>query len=162
MKQIIILEGLNCPNCAARIEADVRKLAHVREANLNLMQQTLALEAEEDLFEAVEKIVHRYEPDVRCLRKSEPREETFDGKGMLLRMGIGAAIFAVGLVSKRFPVQLGLYIAAYAVLGCDVVLRALKNIVKGHVFDENFLMSLSSIGAFFIGEYPEAVAVMLF
>ena len=162
MKQEFVLEGLNCPNCAARIEADVKKRPQVQEVTLNLMQQTLTLEAEEDLFAKVEQIVHRYEPDVKVLGKRESREETFDVKGMLLRMGIGAAIFAAGLLVTPFPIRLGLLIAAYIVLGYDVVLSAVKNIVKGHVFDENFLMSLSSIGAFFIGEHPEAVAVMLF
>ena len=162
MKQVLILEGLNCPNCAARIEADVKKLPQVQEASLNLMNQTLTLEAEEDLVTAVEKIVHRYEPDVKVLGKSQPRESEFHVKGILLRMGIGAAIFAAGLLTKQFPLRLGLLIAAYITLGYDVVLSAVKNIVKGRVFDENFLMSLSSVGAFFIGEYPEAVAVMLF
>lgn len=167
MKQEFILEGLNCPNCAARIEADAGKLSGVATASLNLMKQTLVLETEKenDLFDKIEEIVHRYEPEVEVRRKSEPREESFDVKGMLLRMGIGAAIFAAGLLLRKvlpFPLQLAFYVIAYGILGYDVVLGAVRNIVKGHVFDENFLMSLSSMGAFFIGEYPEAVAVMLF
>ena len=167
MKQEFILEGLNCPNCGARIESDAGKLTGVTAASLNLMKQTLILETEneEDFFGKVESIVHRYEPDVKVRRKQEAVQESFDVKGMLLRMAAGAVLFAAGLLMGKgfpFPVQLGLYIAAYVVLGYDVVLSAVKNIVKGHVFDENFLMSLSSVGAFFIGEYPEAVAVMLF
>lgn len=167
MKQEFILDGLNCPNCAGRIEADAGKLTGVTAASLNLMKQTLILESvkEEDFFDKVETIVHRYEPDVNVRKKNEHVEEQFNVKGMLLRMAAGAAVFAAGLLTETvfpFPVRLGLFIAAYVVLGYDVVLRAVKNIAKGHVFDENFLMSLSSIGAFFIGEYPEAVAVMLF
>ena len=168
MKQEFILEGLNCPNCAARIESDVRKLSHVREASLNLMQQTLTLETEGklDLFDKVEAIVHRYEPDVAVRRKEQAaehhhHEQEFDVKKILLRMAVGAAVFAAGLLVKGIP-GLCLLVAAYLILGHDVVLSAVKNIIKGHVFDENFLMSLSSIGAFFIGESPEAVAVMLF
>ena len=169
MKRELILEGLNCPNCAAKIQADTEKLPEVSGAVLNLMKQTLTLEIskDEDIFGKVEKIVHRYEPDVKVRLKEDGHihQEDFDVKKMLLRMGVGAAIFAAGLLlggCVPFPVQLGLYIAAYGVLGYDVVLGAVKNILKGHVFDENFLMSLSSVGAFFIGEYPEAVAVMLF
>lgn len=167
MKQIFILAGLNCPNCAARIEADAGKLPEVKTAVLNLMNQTLILETDQeaDLLSKVESIVHCYEPDVKVRRKSEPKEETFDVKGMLLRMGFGAAVFLAGIFwgdSLSVIAGLTFYIAAYVILGCDVVLGAVKNILKGHVFDENFLMSLSSIGAFFIGEYPEAVAVMLF
>ena len=60
MKQEFILEGLNCPNCAAKIEADVGNLPQVTVASLNLMKQTLTLETREDVFDAVERIVHRY------------------------------------------------------------------------------------------------------
>ena len=167
MKQTILLQGLNCPNCAARIEADVKKLPAVKDAQLNLMKQTLMLEAEKDLLKQIEAIVHTYEPDVKVRLKEEGHihEESLDIKAMLLRMGIGAAVFALGIFwgdAQSVPVGLGIYIVAYLILGYDVVLSAVRNIVKGRVFDENFLMSLSSIGAFFIGEHPEGVAVMLF
>ena len=165
MKQEFVLEGLNCPNCAARIEADAGKLTGVTAASLNLMQQTLTLEIskDDDIFSKVERIVHSYEPDVKVRLKADEHthDHTHEGdtKKMILRMGIGAAAFAAAILSGG---KLPLYIAAYVILGYDVVVSAVRNIVKGHVFDENFLMSLSSIGAFFIGEYPEAVAVMLF
>ena len=163
MKQEFLLEGLNCPNCAARIEADAGKLPEVTASSLNLMKQTLTLEVSKDgdLFAKVEKIVHSYEPDVKVRLKAEhhDHDHDFNGKKMLLRMGLGAVVFAAGLLLGG---NLMLYIAAYVILGYDVVLGAVKNIVRGHVFDENFLMSLSSVGAFLIGEYPEAVAVMLF
>ena len=172
MKQEYILEGLNCPNCAARIEADVKKLPGVRNVQLNLMQQTLTLEAEEaDLFNKIQQIVHSYEPDVKVLGKEshthDHSHEHTESRTLLLRMGIGAAVFAaalilggLGVISQKL--RLLLLIGAYGILGADVVLSAVKNILKGRVFDENFLMSLSSIGAFFIGEQPEGVAVMLF
>jgi len=169
MKREFILEGLDCPNCAARIEADVGKLPEVSVASLNLMKQVLTLEVskEVDIFGKVERIVHRYEPDVKVRLKEEghTHEHDFDAKKMILRMGIGAAVFALGIFwgdARSVLVGLGIYLVAYGILGYDVVLSAVKNIVKGHVFDESFLMSISSIGAFFIGEYPEAVAVMLF
>ena len=166
MKQEFILEGLNCPNCGAKIETDAGKLAGVQRSSLNLMQQTLTLELEQeqDLFAQVEKIVHRYEPDVKVIRKTheaDHQHEEFDVKQMILRMAAGTIVFVAGLLAGGVPGLL-LLIAAYVILGYDVVLGAVRNIIKGHVFDENFLMSLSSIGAFFIGEYPEAVAVMLF
>ena len=129
------------------------------------MQQTLTLEIskDDDIFSKVERIVHSYEPDVKVRLKADEHTHDHahegDTKKMILRMGIGAAVFAAAiLLGGKLP----LYIAAYVILGYDVVVSAVRNIVKGHVFDENFLMSLSSIGAFFIGEYPEAVAVMLF
>ena len=117
MKLEFMLSGLNCPNCAAKIEADVRKLPEVKDASLNLMKQILALEVsrEEAVFEKVEQIVHRYEPDVKVRLKNEAQEENFDIKGMLIRMAVGAAVFAVGLAAGRF--RLWLLIAAYGILG---------------------------------------------
>ena len=167
MKREFILEGLNCPNCAARIEADVKNLSNVTGVSLNLMKQTLTLDfaGDGDIFSQVEKIVHRYEPDVGVREKNHAHAPEGNPRKMILRLAIGAIVFAAGIFwgdARSVPVGLGFYIVAYVILGYDVVLSAVKNIIKGHVFDENFLMSLSSIGAFFIGEYPEAVAVMLF
>ena len=168
MKLEFVLEGLDCPNCAARIQVDVGKLPDVAASRLNLIKQTLTLEVSKDeaIFGKVEKIVHSYEPHVKVRLKEDAHEHDHshedDPKKMLIRMAIGAAVFAAGIFLKPLPVKLIMYIVAYVILGGDVVLSAVKNIIKGRVFDENFLMSLSSIVAFFIGENPEAVAVMLF
>ena len=86
---------------------------------------------------------------------------------MTIRLAIGAAIYGIGMALTVFakvplPVELVFLIVSYIILGGDVVWQAVRNISKGRVFDEHFLMSVSTIGAFVIGEYPEAVAVMLF
>jgi Cd2+/Zn2+-exporting ATPase len=88
-------------------------------------------------------------------------------KGELIKISVGAGIFAVGMVIEHFftinpYALLAVFVAAYLILGSNIVLRALKNMVRGKVFDENFLMSVATIGAFAIGESAEAVAVMLF
>lgn len=85
-------------------------------------------------------------------------------KKRLWRIIIGAAVLAtaVFLNLNNEWLQIALFIISYIIVGGDVVKRAVKNIFKGQVFDENFLMSIATIGAFFIGEYPEGVAVMLF
>ena len=80
---------------------------------------------------------------------------------------MGAVVYAIGMaltVFAKLPTlaELAFLIVAYVILGWDVVWQAVKNITRGQVFDEHFLMSVSTIGAFAIGEYPEAVAVMLF
>lgn len=77
---------------------------------------------------------------------------------------IGAAVLATAVLLSLNNewLQIALFIISYIIVGGDVVKRAVKNIFKGQVFDENFLMSIATIGAFFIGEYPEGVAVMLF
>lgn len=87
------------------------------------------------------------------------------GEQRLLPILIGAGLFVVGLVLGWLQIPwapLGAYIAAYLVLGWQVLATAAKNLVKGHVFDENFLMSIATLGAFAIREFPEAVGVMLF
>ena len=82
----------------------------------------------------------------------------------LWRIIIGAAVLATAVLLSLNNewLQIALFIISYIIVGGDVVKRAVKNMFKGQVFDENFLMSIATIGAFFIGEYPEGVAVMLF
>ena len=77
---------------------------------------------------------------------------------------IGAIVYIIALAYKSNENLLSfiLFGASYLIIGGEVVLNAIKNILRGEIFDENFLMSIATIGAFFIGEYPEAVAVMLF
>lgn len=87
-----------------------------------------------------------------------------DEKALVIRLIAGGLLFLSALITESYNEYIGtaLFIISYIILGYDVVLHALKNILKGKVFDENFLMSIASIGAFLIGEHPEAVAVMLF
>ncbi len=186
IKRAYILAGLNCPNCSAKIEREVGEVDGVRSSNVNLIKQTLTIEIDDEVAatidEKVEEIVHKHEPDVSVNLRSEAENRTQVGKKvengdkkgkmdeeklMIVRLIVGAVIYGVGLAVTHFAnvplgVALALYIVPYVILGVDVLLRAVQNIVKGRIFDENFLMSLSTVGAFVIGEYPEAVAVMLF
>ncbi len=76
---------------------------------------------------------------------------------------MGSILFAIAVIgSFNLPFELTLYLSAYGLIGGDVVYKALRNIFRGDVFDENFLMSIATVGAFAIKEFPEAVAVMLF
>ena len=90
-----------------------------------------------------------------------------EDKKRTIRLAVGAVVYAIGMaltVFAKLPTlaELAFLIVAYVILGWDVIWQAVKNITRGQVFDEHFLMSVSTIGAFAIGEYPEAVAVMLF
>ena len=94
-------------------------------------------------------------------------------KRRIKRVGAGAAVYLAAVLSSRFApywefgswnisASLGVFLAAYVMIGGDVVKKAVKNIGQGQIFDENFLMTIATAGAFFVGEYAEAVAVMLF
>ena len=110
-----------------------------------------------------------HEHGCRCCHACDHHHEHehSGGKKLILRLSIGAFVYLAGLVltfaaDVPLHVELVFLIAAYIILGYDVVLEAVENIAHGQVFDENFLMTISTVGAFVIGEYPEAVAVMLF
>lgn len=165
MKKIFLLKGLDCPHCAAQIEKEVGLLPQVTSAQMNLMRQTLTVDsAGDDLLSQIQSIVHSHEPEVAVseLHRGHDHDHgTGQTRQTALRLVAGGVLFAVGLLTGGVP-SLVLLLAAYALLGWDVVLGAARNIVKGRVFDENFLMALATLGAFAIGEYHEAVAVMLF
>jgi Cd2+/Zn2+-exporting ATPase len=174
MKRIYALQGLDCANCAAKIEGAVKKLDCVSFAAVNFISGTLQVDVRDGhlshVRERIQELVHGFEPGVAVVeRDGAVREQGKKNEDItdLFRLIVGAAVFITGLLIQHFiPVNgyysMTVFILAYLILGVDIVLRALKNIVRGKVFDENFLMSVATIGAFIIGEYPEAVAVMLF
>ena len=182
MKRVFILKGLDCPNCSAKIEKEVGELDGVTSSTVNLMNQTLTVQAgtsvATSLLDTVTTIVHSHEPDVEVsekqleatapVKKDEKAAVYNDeDKKRTIRLAVGAVVYAIGMaltVFAKLPTlaELAFLIVAYVILGWDVVWQAVKNITRGQVFDEHFLMSVSTIGAFAIGEYPEAVAVMLF
>ena len=180
--KVYLLKGLDCPNCSAKIEKEVGELDGVTSSTVNLMNQTLTVQAgtsvAASLLDTVTTIVHSHEPDVEVsekqleatapVKKDEKAAVYNDeDKKRTIRLAVGAVIYAIGMaltVFAKLPTlaELAFLIVAYVILGWDVVWQAVKNITRGQVFDEHFLMSVSTIGAFAIGEYPEAVAVMLF
>ena len=106
---------------------------------------------------------HHHEHDHHCnCGHHHEHSEKSELPGILL----GAALFAAALLTEHFLgkawIHIPLFVASYLILGWEVLFTAGKNLVKGHVFDENFLMSLATLGAFAIGQFPEAVGVMLF
>ena len=170
------LEGLDCPNCAAMIEHDAAEAEGINAAAVNLVQQTLTVSApdcdRDALLRQITEIVHKHEPDVSVSLLTPGKADARPDEGraeriMVYRLIAGGAVFLAGLAAKLLlhaaaPVVLAIMLTAYIILGWDVVLRALRNITRGQIFDEHFLMSISTVGAFILGEYPEAAAVMLF
>ena len=165
----LTLEGLNCANCARKIEEKVGKMEGVKESNLNFTTTTLNVKLEkkvkeEHVINEIKKIVESLEPHVKVEKKvygkATIKKAKFTVKSTLI---IGAVLYLFAVIGD-FQGTLGLILfgASYLLIGGEVVLTAIKNIAKGQVFDENFLMTVATIGAFTINQYPEAVAVMLF
>ncbi|MDR3270198.1 MAG: heavy metal translocating P-type ATPase, partial [Peptococcaceae bacterium] len=166
-----ILEGLCCPVCAKKIEHGAHALQGVNSANLDFMAQRLTLELAEQsdaqqIVREITELVRHAEPDVRIHERraaEQMAQAQRASRVRYLRLGGGFILFAAGLLlsvpawSERL-----LFLLSYLIVGGDILWRALKNITRGHIFDENFLMSIATIGAFALGEYPEGVAVMLF
>ncbi len=215
-----LLEGLDCANCAMKIENKVKRIEGVSACSVNFALKTMTLETAASDAEAAsaeaQKAVHSLEPHVKLkeikagglrgqTKAAAPGEAAADAhasaghpaeghahragedhphghghsrahdhahdhghggesmRGTVLRLVIGAVLGAAALLLPLGGwAELLLYIAAYLTAGGDVLLTAGRNIVRGQVFDENFLMALATLGAFAIGEYPEGVAVMLF
>ena len=176
-KSIVMLEGLGCANCAAKMEKEISGLEGVEFAAVDFVSKKLTMEISPkvnrtELNEKIEGIVKKIEPDVKIVfekdtSKANVKENNEEEEGVnkkeIIRLVVGGAIFAVGIIFNfQNWLELTLFIISYIIVGGEVVLRAIKGIARGQVFSEHFLMSIATIGAFFVGEYPEGVAVMLF
>ncbi|SFM25057.1 Cd2+/Zn2+-exporting ATPase [Paenibacillus sp. 1_12] len=266
VKRELILEGLDCANCALKIENGVQKISGVSSCSVNFVTKTMTVETEKGQDEAIiaeaKKKVNRLEPHIQVREKvkaasrgsisrqaeghahdhgseghahdhgteghthdhgskghahergakahahahahdHETEGHTHDhgterhahdhgakahahdhgsedhahdneeghthdhGSGsvkqMSIRLGIGVVLTGIGMLAPVSGLwELGLFLLAYVIVGGDIVLQAARNIIRGQVFDENFLMAIATIGAFAVNQYPEGVAVMLF
>ncbi len=171
-KKTLVLMGLDCANCAAKIEKEVRNITGVKSAAVDFISKKLTLEFfsrydETRVIEEASEIIAHIESDIKVVAEGDDdkkaKENNVLNKKELIRLGAGALLFGVAVILKfPFRLEFVLFFASYILLGGVVVLKALKNITGGRVFDENFLMSIATIGAFAIGQFPEGVAVMLF
>lgn len=233
MEQKFLLNGLDCANCANKIEDRINKLESIKEANINFSTSTLIIEIKEgyekeEVVSDIKKIVKKLEPEVivtekigrvqlnknikkctsvKCVTTDKKYERSVkesccsggnscsegsshnhnekgtmevdnevednsskhshNGQGFKIKdnitLIIGVIVYALALIYKGNEIiSIMLFAASYVLIGGKVVLTAVRNIIRGEVFDENFLMTVATLGAFLIGEYPEGVAVMLF
>lgn len=166
MKKEYELQGIDCGNCAAKIERAVNQLEQVESATVNLIAQKLILEtkSEDGIDKEIIDLVDAIEPGIEVIseKKEEALPEKRDwAKELLLAVMI---LFAFGffLPEEYFWIRLVYYLTLYIIIGHKVLIKMVQNIQRGNLFDENFLMSIATLGAFLLGEFPEAVAVMLF
>lgn len=171
-KKTLYLHGLDCADCAQMIETAVRGIDGVQKANVDFVTQKLTIEVfDRDSLETIvsraEQLIKRLEPDV-VISSDKKTADVSDSDGdkdraQQIRLVISGVLFVIGMVMRfSLPVEFAVFLISYLLVGGEIVWRALKNLTQGRVFDENFLMSVATIGAFAIGEFAEGVAVMLF
>lgn len=190
------LAGLDCANCANKIEQKVRFLDEVKDANMNFSVGKLTIEkidtaVKSEVVEKVKDIVKKLEPDVLVTEDEKKHSHCHDGvcscdgdhehhkhhehtehhegseKTNFIKDNLGLILgiisYGAAIIFKDKSVaSILLFLLSYILVGGKVILSALKNMRRGQIFDENFLMSIATVGAIAIGEYPEAVAVMIF
>lgn len=184
------LEGLNCASCAGKIEKMTKDIDGVTSASLDFVTKRLKIDIEdiEDknrILDSTKGIINRLEPGVKIIQNSNNRtisnhhahgedchcehehEHSHNHgdihRGDIAKILISGILFVLPYILKLegYP-RLLTFLASYLIVGYEVIIIAVKNILAGIPFDENFLMTLATIGAFIIKQYPEGVAVMLF
>ena len=195
--------GIDCANCAAKIEAKFNALPEVEEATITFATRQIRVTAADPdsllpKLQAIARTVeseatftpgdrtesHHHEHTCACDHHSHEHgcncghdhhehhehdhnheHDHEDNHGGLFPILLGAGLFVLGLILEYFALDLpakAIFVVSWLILGREVLTSAVKNLAKGHILDENFLMSIATLGAFVINEFPEAVGVMLF
>lgn len=187
VKLTCLVENLGCANCAAKMENRISQLPGVNAATLTFATKQLrvsvtpeAAKNESSLIAEFQKIcssiesgviVHKQHPlqkGKKLLQEDKKNRHKLNEHQIdLISITAGTCLFASGEIFEHLGIggtilPAVLYATAYLILGGQILFTAVKNLAKGQIFDENFLMSLATLGAFIIGEFAEAVGVMLF
>ena len=163
--QVYTVRNLDCANCAAKAETKIKALPGVKDASITFATMQLRITAEDPdaLLEAARKAAQAVEPGIEFHKINEKAEETNHSGQDRRDLILGAVLFAGGLLLRSFSwISLLCFLPAWLILGRPVLKTAWKNLITGHMLDENFLMSIATLGAMVIGEFPEAVGIMLF
>ena len=180
IKKDIFLGGLNCAHCAEVMNNKVSSLEGIKSCHMNFVNKKLSVEIdstnEDKIIKTIIDIINDTEPGLDIQVESNNKEnkteiktkkvEKDNSKYNLFKIIVGALVFLFAFYQEATGVEnkysLIIFLVSYLLIGGDVLYKALRNITKGRVFDENFLMSIATIGAITIGEPSEAVGVMLF
>ena len=173
-KRTLILENLDCASCANKIECEVKKINGISKASVNFVSSKLEVDIddnidESDIMDITKNKIKIIEPGINIVDIDKINESSHEhgkekeSKYEILLLVAGAILFFIAMfLNISSQLKLILYLVSYLLLGWDILLNAVKNIFRGKIFDENFLMAIATLGAFIIGEYAEGVAVMLF
>lgn len=163
------LVGLDCASCAAKLEQELRRVKGLEEATVNFAAQSL--EVSPEMLPAARDVIARLEPEIRLIEpaRDASSEEKEEAARSLYLIVAATLLLGTGFIFNewlhRTPsswAEYAVLLAAYFLVGWTVLATALRNLARGQVFDENFLMSVATIGAIAIHQLPEAAAVMLF
>ncbi|WP_077368515.1 heavy metal translocating P-type ATPase [Anaerosalibacter sp. Marseille-P3206] len=190
VERVLTLEGLNCAHCASKIERKTNDIVGVDNATMDFISKKLKVQIEtennsDEIITEIKTMVNKMEPDVKVLENEDlnAHNHTHDHnhshdhshnhghthehgkpeKNEIFKIAISAILFLIPILFKLSGTkEFIFFFLSYIIVGGEILIRAIKNISRGQVFDENFLMAVATIGAFAIGQYPEGVAVMLF
>ena len=170
VKKVYKITGIDCANCAAKIERNINNIPGVEDATITFATEQLRLTAADPdaLIPAILAVARDEEPEAEITPlESKPQPAAAEKKKDtdLIAILTGTGLFVVGLFLKwlnlTIPADIA-FVAGYLVLGLPVLKAAGGNLLKGHMLDENFLMSIATLGAFAMGSFTEAIGVMLF
>ncbi len=172
MKQTIQIQNLHCAACALDLQDDIQKIKGVNEVTVDFVSQKIIVDVDSD--DVLKKVIHKanHFEEVKVLNEGEILPQTENHTWEIFRIVISAVLLLGGILLKYLYMEkandlpsvivtYAVCVASYLIVGYPVLINTAKNVVKGKIFDENFLMTLASIGAFIIGEAVEGVAVML-
>ncbi|NLK01418.1 MAG: cadmium-translocating P-type ATPase, partial [Clostridia bacterium] len=162
--EIYILKDLDCSSCAAKIERAVHEKG-IPEARINFLTKSISIPADQE--KKVREIIDVVEPGVELVAAHEAADTKLELSEMKIQiavLAIAISLFILGMAADFQVVWLeyAVFLSAYFLVGHGVLMKAGQNILRGFVFDENFLMTISTVGAILIRQLPEAVGVMLF
>ena len=162
------LQNLDCANCALRIEKTLNDMPELSNVKLNFSTSTLTFEqnTNNDLLDVIEKEIQKIEKEVFIVKEENKKQKTFwqllDKKLLAITLvSLFLTYISYNYIENR-QMQIAVYIVAYIIVGWDVLYKAFNNIINGKVFDEYFLMSIATLGAFGLADFVEGISVMIF
>ncbi len=157
------MENMNCPACAVKIENEIKALPGVENANVDLFNKRIVVKSDKDVFDETTRIVARHEADVTVARSKMNNSTKYTGEISVTIIYLMALIFSKIVFFENFSIAFNIFfVLVYVYTGRNVLKTAFLNMKNGYIYDENFLMSIATIGAVAIGAYEEAAGVMLF
>lgn len=169
MKKVFKLGYIHCAGCSVALQDKISKVENVKNAQINFVTKIVTIEIEnknaKETMKKVEEAIHEFDKSIEIL-PANASETKDNSKAKYYFLGASVLLWAVAISLQRllgiWYIHFPIYLCSLILVGFNVFLSAFKNIIKGKVLDETFLMSIATIGAFIIGEYLEGCAVMIF